>query len=362
MTPVADLERVNAVYYDGTNVHSGTIETLPEVPEFLEVHSGAQIWIDVRTFRIAEALSEFDVADPGTGPVIQDEMDRQQTVMAYTHTVSGSRRLHRTVLAAIGPDLLVTVHDSVGDTDSKQILLEYLSALVEKELSDVPKAILYFREMLMATVLDAQADEFIATLQGIVRELSLLQTRLEQGEVDTKDVQNELFNVHMFIEDAFPAALLSFREVLAKLRRGAGKNVDLKSRHHELEDVLRDVDSAVAIKANVEKTIDLVNQSMHTKLTERTLESQRRLQIAVWVLTQISVFLVIPMLVLNFWRLTPWVGENKVDLLGMEIHGFLVSLLVAAMVTLLALLFLNFYLRRRVGALFVEGSSSPIEE
>ncbi|NIP34734.1 MAG: hypothetical protein GWN18_07275, partial [Thermoplasmata archaeon] len=104
-------------------------------------------------------------------------------------------------------------------------------------------------------------------------------------------MEKELFRVHMFVEDEFPAALLSFRDVVAKLRIGAGRNIDLKARHQELEDILKDIDGAMAIKANVEKTIELVNSSIRNKLTERSIESQRRLQQAVWVLTRLSVLL-----------------------------------------------------------------------
>jgi len=345
----AKVERVNAVYYDGTNLRVDKLPSLEGVNEYLKTHSGAQIWIDIRTRDIPAILSYLGVVDPGLGPVIHESKSPNQTLMAFTHTVRGSWQLHRTVIAALEHDLLFTVHDSRGLTDSKLMFLEYIHVLVEKDLSDVPKAILYFRDLLVATLLDSQADEFIGTLQEIVRHLSQLQRNLEEGGTNYEEVERELFRVHMFVEDEFPTALLSFRDVVAKLRMGAGRNIDLKQRQQELEDILKDVDGAVAIKANVEKTIDLVNSSIRNKLTKRSIESQRRLQQAVWILTRLSVVLIIPMLVLNFWRLTPWIAETRVDVGGTEVHAFWFSLIIASLMTVVALVALNSYLRNLIG-------------
>jgi hypothetical protein len=353
------IERVTAVYYDGTNLRVDRMDNLDAVIEYLKTHSGAQIWIDIRTEEIEAALEALGVEDPGASPVIHEVREPSQTLLAFTHTVPGSWELHRTVMAALEHDVLMTVHDSRGDTDSKQAMLEYIHTLVDKELSDVPKAILYFRDMLVATLLDSQADEFIGTLQEIIRHLSLLQQSLETGGSKCDEVEKELFRVHMFVEDEFPAALLSFRDVVAKLRIGAGKNIDLKQRHQELEDILKDVDGAVAIKANVEKTIDLVNSSIRNKLTERSIETQRRLQQAVWVLTRLSVLLIIPMLVLNFWRLTPWVGEAMVSVGSVEVPAYLFSLVVAFALTLLALLVLTTYLKSLLGGTVKEALEKP---
>jgi hypothetical protein len=354
-----EAERVTAVYYDGTNLRVDTPKDLVAVLDYLKTHSGAQIWIDVRTGDIKGALAFLGVEDPGTSPVIHEVREPSQTIISFTHTVRGSWQLHRTVMAAVEDDLLLTVHDSRGETDSKQAMLEYINTLVDKELSDVPKAILYFRDMLVATMLDSQGDEFIATLQEVIRHLSQLQKRLEEGESGCDEVEKELFRVHMYVEDEFPSALLSFRDVVAKLRIGAGRNIDLKPRHQELEDILKDIDGAVAIKANVEKTIDLVNSSIRNRLTERSIESQRRLQQAVWVLTRLSVLLIIPMLVLNFWRLTPWVGEATVSIGGVEVRTFWFSLVVAIGLTLLGLLVLNTYLRNLLGGSVSEALEKP---
>jgi len=341
--------RIRAVYYDGTNIRVESLQAISDVPRYLQVHSGAQLWIDVKSPDVDTILKELDIADPGPGPIIHEERDPAQTVIAFTHTCKGTRRQHRTVVAVLGADVLFSVHDSSGPYDSKEVMLEYIPALVEKELSGVPKAILYFRNMLLAALLDTQADEYISTLQDIVRELSRLQQRLDSGEVETNEVQTELVRVHMYVEDEFPTALLSFREVVAKLRMSAGKNIDLKDKHRELEDVLADVDGAVAIKANVEKTIDLVGNTIRVKLSERTLDSQRRLQQAVWILTHLSVVLIIPTLVLNFWRLTPWVHDTRIDVGGYELHAFWLSLVVTALFTLVGLVALNAYLRRLLG-------------
>ncbi len=359
MAKAVQVERVTAVYYDGTNLRVDPLPDLESVVDYLKTHSGAQIWIDIRTDDIGGALSFLGVEDPGTGPAIHEVRDLSHTLISFTHTVRGSWQLHRTVMAAVEHDLLFTVHDSRGETDSKQAMLEYIHVLVDKELADVPKAILYFRDMLVATMLDSQGDEFIATLQEIIRHLSQLQQRLEEGESECDEVEKELFRVHMFVEDEFPSALLSFRDVVAKLRIGAGRNIDLKQRHQELEDILKDVDGAVAIKANVEKTIDLVNSSIRNKLTERSIESQRRLQEAVWVLTRLSVLLIIPMLVLNFWRLTPWVGDTMVSIGGTEVRAFWFSLILAAGLTLAALLVLNTYLRSLLGGSVKEALEKP---
>ena len=342
-------ERVTAVYYDGTNLRVDALGSLDAVVEYMKTHSGAQIWVDVRTGDIPGTLGFLGVEDPGTGRAIHEARDPAQTLISFSHTVKGSWKLHRTVMAAIEHDVLLTVHDSQGDSDSKMAMLDYIQTLVDKELSDVPKAILYFRDMLVATLLDSQGDEFIATLQGIVRHLSQLHQGLEGGETECDRVEKELFRVHMFVEDEFPSALLSFRDVVAKLRIGAGKNIDLKQRHDELEDILKDVDGAVAIKANVEKTIELVNSTIRNRLTERSIETQARLQQAVWVLTRLSVLLVIPMLVLNFWRLTPWLDDATVSVGGAEIGTFWFSLVVALLMTLLALFLLNNFLRSLVG-------------
>jgi hypothetical protein len=354
-------ERVTAVYYDGTNLRVDNLGSLEAVIDYLKTHSGAQIWIDVRTTDITGALSYLGVEDPDNGPIIHEVREPNQTILSFANTVRGSWTLHRTVMVAMEHDVLLTVHNSQGETDSKQAMLEYIHTLVEKELSDVPKAILYFRDMLVATLLDSQADEFIATLQEIIRHLSQLQQRLEKGESGCDEVEKELFRVHMFVEDEFPSALLSFRDVVAKLRIGAGKNIDLKQRHSELEDILKDVDGAVAIKANVEKTIDLVNSSIRNKLTQRSIESQRRLQQAVWVLTRLSVLLIIPMLTLNFWRLTPWVGDAQVSIGGTEVHAFWFSLIVAILFTLFGLLVLTSYLRKLLGGTMEEALGRPPE-
>jgi hypothetical protein len=346
---MAEEARVVAVYYDGTHVSVEPLDSLKEVPHYIKVHSGAQLWIDVRTKDVPGVLRELDIEDPGFGPIVHEVKEPSNTVMAFTHTVRGSRQLHRTILSAAGPDLLLSIHDSVGETDSKKAMLEYIHTLVEKELAGVPKAILYFRDMLLTALLDSQAEEFIATLQYLIRELSKLHQRLELGEKDTKEVQSELFKMHMFVEDEFPTALLSFRDVVAKLRMGAGKNINLQARHDELEDVLKDVDGAVGIKANVEKTLDLVSASVRLKLTERSIETQRRLQQAVWILTHLSVLLIIPNLVLVFWRLTPWIGDDTVQLGGMEVHSFWMSVILAALFSILALLLLNSFLRRQLG-------------
>ena len=347
-------DRVTAAFYDGRSVNVETLHSMDSVSEYLKIHSGAQVWIDVRTDTIKDALGRLDVDDPGSGPVVHEVDDPLLTVIAYSHTVPGSRRIHRTVLVTSGTDVLFTVHDSKGGRDSKQNMLEYMPALVKKELADVPKAIIYFREMLIAALLDSQGDEYIATLQHIVRDLSALHQRLDRGETATREVQSEIFKVHMFIEDEFPTALLSFREVVAKLRMGAGKNMDLSSRHHELEETLRDVDGAVGIKANVEKTIDLINNTVHMRLTERTLESQRRLQLAVWWLTHLSVLLIIPNLVLGFWRLTPWIEDHTFRLGSVEIHSFWMALVMCVVFSLVALVVLNMFLRRRLGIQFGE--------
>lgn len=352
-------ERVTAVYYDGTNLRVDTLGTLEAVVEYLKTHSGAQIWVDVRTEEITGALKYLGVEDPGPGPVIHEVRDPSQTLLSFAHTVRGSWDLHRTVMVALEDDVLFTVHDSRGGIDSKQAMLEYIHTLVDKELSDVPKAILYFRDMLVATLLDSQGDEFISTLQEIIRHLSQLQQQLESGESNCDDVEKELFRVHMFVEDEFPSALLSFRDVVAKLRIGAGKNIDLKQRHQELEDILKDVDGAVAIKANVEKTIDLVNSSIRNKLTERSIESQRRLQQAVWVLTRLSVLLIIPMLVLQFWRLTPWIGDATVSIGGLEFRAFWLSIIVATVLTLVGLFVLTTYLRKLLGGTMEEAFEKP---
>ncbi len=352
-------DRVTIVYYDGTTVRVDRPGSLEEVPKYLQVHSGAQIWVDVCTRDVTGTLKALNVEDPGLGPVIHDAKDPVQTLMAYTNTVQNSWRTHRTVMAAVGHDLLYTVHDSEGDGDSKEVMTEYIHALVEKELAGIPKAILYFRDLLLVALLDTQADEFIGTMQSMIKELSLLHQLLESGEADVKEVRSELFKSHMFVEDEFPAALLSFRDVVAKLRMGAGKNVALQQRHHELEDILKDIDGALAIKGNVEKTIDLLNTTINTKLTERSIESQRKLQEAVWSLTRLSVILIIPMLVLNFWRITPWVGYNKVDIGGVEVYTFWVSLVVAFLLTLVALVALHYYLRSKLGGDVEEAFERP---
>jgi hypothetical protein len=351
--------RVTIVYYDGTNVRVDRPANIEEVPNYIKVHSGAQIWVDVVTKDIAGTLEMLGVEDPGIGPIIHEVREPSQTVMAYTHTVRDSRRTHRTVMAAVGADLLFTVHDSSEEWNSKMAMIEYIPTLVDKELVGTPKAILYFRDMLLVTLLDTQGDEFIGTMQSIIRVLSGLHQRLESGEADVKDVRSELFKVHMFVEDEFPAALLSFRDVVAKLRRGAGKNVDLHQRQHELEDILKDVDGAFAIKGNVEKTIDLVNASLNTKLAERSIETQRKLQEAVWALTRLSVILIIPMLVLNFWRLTPWVNYTKVDIGGYEVYAFWFSLVAAFLLTIIGLLALRFYLQSKLGVNVEEAFEEP---
>ena len=352
-------DRVTIIYYDGTNVRVDTPGSLEEVPKYVQIHSGAQIWIDVCTRDLAGTMRTLNIDDPGQGPIIHDTKEPVQTVMAYTHTVRDSWKTHRTIMAAVGHDVLYTIHDSEGDRDSKKAMFEYIPALVEKELSGTPKAILYFRDLLLVSLLDTQADEFIGTMQSMIRELSQLHQRIEAGEADVKEARAELFNVHMFVEDEFPATLLSFRDVVAKLRMGAGKNVDLQQRHHELEDILKDVDGAVAIKGNVEKTIDLVNASLNTKLTERSIETQRKLQEAVWSLTRLSVILIIPMLVLNFWRLTPWVHYTKIEIGGVEVYAFWFSLVLAFLFTLVALLVLHYYLRTKLGGDVEEAFERP---
>ena len=123
----------------------------------------------------------------------------------------------------------------------------------------------------------------------------------------------------------------------------------------------KDVDGAVAIKANVEKTIDLVNSSIRNKLTKRSIETQRRLQQAVWVLTRLSVLLIIPMLTLNFWRLTPWTGEATVIIGGAEVHAFWFSLVAAAAMTLVTLFLLTTYLRNLLGGSIKEALGKPPE-
>ncbi len=341
--------RVTAVYYDGTNVRVEPLKTIDEVPHYIEVHSGAHTWVDIRADDVTGTLERLGVRDPGQGPAVHEVKEPHQTLISYSHTVRHSRRLHRTVIAAIGADVLLTVHDSHGEIDSKSILHEFIPSLVDKELTGVPKAILYFRDMLLVALMDSQGEEFIATLQETVRGLSILNQRLERGEADTQEVQSELFKVHMFIEDEFQTALLSFRDVVGKLRLGAGKNIDLSARQHELEETIRAIDGAVGIKANVEKTIDLVSSSVHMKLTERSLETQRRLQLAVWFLTHLSVLLIIPNLVLVFWRLTPWIGDHTFQVGDVEVHSFWLGLLMAVVLSIMGLVALNHFLRRYVG-------------
>lgn len=343
----ADL--VTIVYFDGTNLRVDRPSSIDEVPQYIKIHSGAQIWVDVCTGDIAGVLEGFGVEDPGQGPTILETREPNRTVIAYTDTVRGSWKVHRTVIVMMGADVMLTVHDSPAGVGGKEAFVQYIPTMVDKEFTGVPKAILYFRDMLLIALLESQGDEFIATLQEVVRYLSTLHQRLEADEADTVEVKAELFRVHMFIEDVFPAALLSFRDVVAKLHMGVGKNVDLTHRQHELEEVLRSVDGAVAIKANVEKTLDLVSSSVRIKLTERSIETQRRLQQAVWVLTRLSVLLIIPTLVLTFWRLTPWVADDAVDIGGTSVNTFWFSLIVAALLSLAGLLALNSYLGRLLG-------------
>lgn len=341
--------RITAAIYHSQTVTVEPLPSLESVPGFLEVRSGAHVWVDVRTDDISATLEALGVTDPGPGPAIMEEETAGQTVMSYTHTVRGSTRVHRTVIASAGPDVLLSVHDSAGEMDSKLVMMGYIETLVEKELSGLAKPILYFRDMLLAGLLDTQADEFIATLQEIVRQLSTLNQRLLEGRIDTGLVREELFRVHMFVEDEFPAALLAFREVVAKLRMGAGRNFDLTGRRDELEDVLRDVDGAVDIKANVEKTIDFIAEEVRMKLTERQIDTQWRLQRAVWMLTRLSVLLLIPNMVFIFWRITPWIGSDEVELGSLTFHSFWLSIPVAFLLTLAGMVLLNRFLGRHLG-------------
>jgi hypothetical protein len=65
------------------------------------------------------------------------------------------------------------------------------------------------------------------------------------------------------------------------------------------------------------------------------------------------------MLVLNFWRLTPWIGDATVSVGGVEVRAFWISLVVAVLLTLGALLVLTTYLRSLLGGSVKEALERP---
>ncbi len=350
----ASGDRINAASYDGMSVAFERLGSVKDLQDYIAVHSGAQIWIDVRAGDLDAALKALGEEVPEKGVLIHDDERESKTVLAYPHTVLGSYGVHRTVVIARGLDVLITVHDSPGATDAKLAVTEYLEALVEKELMSEHSPRMELRDLVLSSVLESQAEEYIATMRGVIKDLSKLNVDIEQGKREPKAVQSELFGIHLFVEDRFPGALLAFHELVAKLRMGAGKNVDLRRWHQNLEDVLKDVDDAFGIKANVEKTVDLVSSTLRMKLTEHSIETQRRLQLAVLILTRVSILLFLPNMVFVFWRLTPWHDENAFELLGAEVHFFWVSVVVAAVLTVVAYTWINRFLKRHI--------TQPLEE
>jgi len=65
------------------------------------------------------------------------------------------------------------------------------------------------------------------------------------------------------------------------------------------------------------------------------------------------------MLVLNFWRLTPWTGDATVDIWGTEVHAFWFSLLAAFLMTMGGLLLLNTFLKNLLGGTVREALERP---
>ena len=156
-------------------------------------------------------------------------------------------------------------------------------------------------------------------------------------------------DIHRYLEQTLAPTLFLLREFIFTLERGGARFLPLEGVKEDLVMLTEELDRLMALKSNMDTTIELISNAVRAKLSEQTLEASWQLQLAVEVLVRVSVLLMIPTAVFSLWPLMPFPVNEPFTLFGITTYSVVWNVLTAVVLTVVAQFALLRWYKRAFG-------------
>jgi hypothetical protein len=339
--------RVHILLSRGGRVEETRSDDLADVARAVEQAENHEVWVDIEADDHEKALAPFGGKVLTEQYVVQNHEKR--SVLAFPYLVRDHEAARYCVVVAAGESALVSVHPPDVAHDPIADARKLMDSTVHAKTDGGFKPLGPFREFVFLQIAESCVTEILGSIQKQSKRLGQVYDNVHGEEFNAAAIQTALLDIHRYLEQTLAPTLFLLREFFFTLERGGARHLPLEGVKEDLVMLTEELDRLMALKSNMDTTIELISNAVRAKLSEQTLEASWQLQLALEVLVRVSLLLMIPTAVFSLWPLMPFPVNEPFTLFGITTYSVVWNILTAVVLTIAAQLVLSRMYKRAFG-------------
>jgi hypothetical protein len=342
----------------GGRVDETHSDDLADVVRAVEQAENHEVWVDIGAEDAAKALAPFGARVSTEQYLVQNQEKR--SVLAFPYLVREEVEPRYCIAVAAGDNALVTVHPPDTAHDPVSDARRLIDSAVHAKTDSGFKPLGSFREFVFLQIAESCVTEVLGCIQKQSKRLGQVYDHVHSEQFNAAAIQTTLLDIHRYLEQTLAPTLFLLREFFFTLERGGARYLSLDGVKEDLVMLTEELDRLMALKSNMDTTIELISNAVRAKLSEQTLEASWQLQLALEVLVRVSLLLMIPTAVFSLWPLMPFPVNQPFELFGITTYSVVWNVLTALVLTVVAQLMLSRMYKRAFGLEDLRRTSSKV--
>jgi len=304
---------------------NGTINVIEAEKISLEELKDA--WLDLK---IDDLPSDFLGMKIDKNLLNEDEYCQIEDGTNYTLvkiSYLGKNNVFKTIFFFLTSDAIISMHKE--DSTPLNHFIKNINAIIKDEKENIIK----FNSFVLMQLFYEIVDENMNVISAIDDSLQNLRNVIDKKNTDLNTLNKEITKIRDDIK-TFSRVLLYQSIIASYMKRGEGEYILKKQVENYAQDLLAEVDKYVKLSTGLEKELNGIVQTIESKnLTEYT-KYTARLNVAIEILTRVSVLFMIPNSIFTLWPSIFSTGDKifGVDNWIIEIFVSIISVLLGQLI------------------------------
>ncbi len=239
----------------------------------------------------------------------------------------GKNNVFKTIFFFLTSDAIISMHKE--DSTPLNHFIKNINAIIKDEKENIIK----FNSFVLMQLFYEIVDENMNVISAIDDSLQNLRNVIDKKNTDLNTLNKEITKIRDDIK-TFSRVLLYQSIIASYMKRGEGEYILKKQVENYAQDLLAEVDKYVKLSTGLEKELNGIVQTIESKnLTEYT-KYTARLNVAIEILTRVSVLFMIPNSIFTLWPSIFSTGDKifGVDNWIIEIFVSIISVLLGQLI------------------------------
>jgi len=239
----------------------------------------------------------------------------------------GKNNVFKTIFFFLTSDAIISMHKE--DSTPLNHFIKNINAIIKDEKENIIK----FNSFVLMQLFYEIVDENMNVISAIDDSLQNLRNVIDKKNTDLNTLNKEITKIRDDIK-TFSRVLLYQSIIASYMKRGEGEYILKKQVENYAQDLLAEVDKYGKLSTGLEKELNGIVQTIESKnLTEYT-KYTARLNVAIEILTRVSVLFMIPNSIFTLWPSIFSTGDKifGVDNWIIEIFVSIISVLLGQLI------------------------------